>query len=75
MGIILKMIGRNGLKLKSIEIFYKYELKYVEVDKIGFTNEKNKVVKLGWSGLKLIEVSWSCLKYKKKNLKDIGISS
>ena len=41
------------MKLKNIEIFNEYGLKYVEVDKIGFTNEKNKV---GKSLLKLVEI-------------------
>jgi len=35
-------VRKNGLKLKSIEIFCKYGLKRVEVGKIEFTNEKNK---------------------------------
>jgi len=39
--------------LKSIENFYKYGLKYVEIGKIGFTNEKNMV---GKSWLKLVEI-------------------
>ena len=40
-------VGRNGLKLKSIEFFYKYELKYVEIGKIGFTTKRTWRVKVG----------------------------